>query len=91
MFRWLLILLVLLAAVAGLIVGVLNADSVTLDLLTFELTLPLGALVLLALAVGVLTGLALAWILYYLPGRLQRAKLSRRNEKGTDLADRPNG
>lgn len=91
MFRWLLILLVLLAAVAGLLIGVLNADAVTLDLLAFQISLPLGALVLLALALGLLVGLVLAWLLFFLPGRLRRSTRSRSNEKGTDLTDRPNG
>lgn len=91
MFRWLLILLVLAAAVAGLIVGVLNADIVSLDLLMLEVSLPLGALVLLALALGLVVGLALAWLLFFLPGRLRRASRSRQRNKGTDLADRPHG
>lgn len=91
MFRWLLILLVLAAAVTGLVVGVLNADAVSLDLLVFQVSLPLGALVLLALAVGLLTGLVLAWLLFYLPGRLQRSNRSRSKDKGTELTHRPNG
>ncbi|RFF26369.1 MULTISPECIES: lipopolysaccharide assembly protein LapA domain-containing protein [unclassified Wenzhouxiangella] len=91
MFRWLLILLVLLAAVAGLLIGVLNADAVTLNLLAFQVSLPLGALVLLALVLGLLVGLVLAWLLFFLPGRLRRSNRSRSNEKGTDLTDRPNG
>ncbi len=91
MFRWLLILLVLAASVAGLAIGVLNAETVDLELLIVEVSLPLGALVLLALALGLLLGLALSWLLFFLPGRLQRASRSRQHHKGTDLADRPNG
>lgn len=91
MFRWLLILLVLLAAVAGLVVGVLNADPVSLDLIAIQVSLPLGALVLLALALGLVIGLVLAWLLFILPGRLRRSNRSRSNHKGTDLTDRPNG
>ncbi|RFF30911.1 lipopolysaccharide assembly protein LapA domain-containing protein [Wenzhouxiangella sediminis] len=91
MYRWLLILLVLLAAIAGLVVGVLNGSPATLDLLLTELTLPLGGLVLLALAVGVLCGLALSWLLFFLPGRLKRRIRSRRHGKGAELADRQHG
>lgn len=91
MFRWLLILLVLLSAIVGLLVGVLNATPATLDLLAVELTLPLGGLVLLAFAAGLLGGLVLAWLLYYLPGRIRRSSRSRNRNKGTELADRPNG
>ena len=90
MFRWLLIFLVLIAAVAGLAVGVLNGEPVTLDLAVMDLTLPLGGLVLAALVLGLLAGLALAWILFILPGRLKRARRSGTRTKGTDLADRPN-
>jgi len=91
MFRWLLILLVLIAAIAGLVIGVLNAEPASLDLLAIDLTLPLGALVLLALTTGLLLGLVLAWLLFLLPGRFQRSSRSRNRNKGTDLADRPNG
>lgn len=91
MFRWFLILLVLLAAVVGLVVGVLNAEPVRLDLMVAELTLPLGGLVLLALTAGLLGGLLLAWLLFLLPGRMQRSFRSRNRNEGTDLADRPNG
>lgn len=91
MYRWLLILLVLLAAVAGLLIGVLNGSPATLDLLLIELTLPLGGLVLLALGAGVLGGLILAWLLFFLPGRLRRSLRSRKNGKGAELADRQHG
>jgi uncharacterized integral membrane protein len=93
MFRWFLILLVLAAAVAGLVVGVLNGEPVTLDLLFTEFSLPLGGLVLLTLVVGLLGGLALAWLLYFLPGRLKRTARGRSGQrnKGTDLAGRRNG
>ncbi len=91
MYRWLLILLVLLAAIAGLIIGVLNGSPVTLDLLFVEFSLPLGGLVLLALAAGILGGLVLAWLLFFLPGRLKRRILSSKNGKGSELADRQHG
>lgn len=91
MYRWFLIVLVLVAAVAGLVIGVLNAEPVSLDLLVADLAMPLGGLVLLAMGLGLLAGLLLAWLLFFLPGRLQRSIRSRKREKGTDLADRQHG
>ena len=72
MYRWLLLFLVLAAVVAGLVIGVLNPQTVTLDLLAISLNFPLGALVLAALAVGILLGLILAAVLFVLPSRLAR-------------------
>ncbi|NBD96395.1 MAG: DUF1049 domain-containing protein [Gammaproteobacteria bacterium] len=91
MFRWFLIVLVLLAAAAGLVVGVLNAEPVSLDLIALEVSLPLGGLVLLALALGVLVGLLMAWLLFFLPGRIRRSGESRKRRKGTELTDRQHG
>jgi len=89
MFRWLLILVVLLASVAGLVLGVLNADAVSFDLIIREVRMPLGALVLSALAVGLVLGLILAWLLFWIPARLTRDKPSD-SDKGNALADRQN-
>lgn len=87
MYRWLLIVLVLLAAVAGLALGVLNARPVTFDLILTDVSLPLGALVLAALATGVLAGLVLAWLLFIVPSRLGRRARVHTSNKGNDLAD----
>lgn len=89
MFRWTLIILVLLAATAGLALGVLNAEPVALNLVFGHFTLPLGGLVLMALATGILLGLLLAWLLFLVPQRFRRGR-SQRKEKGTDLADHRN-
>jgi len=72
MFRWLLLFFFLAAVVAGLVVGVLNPQTVSLDLLAFNLGAPLGALVLAALVAGILLGLVLAAVLFVLPSRLSR-------------------
>ncbi len=79
MFRWLLLFFFLAAVVAGLVIGVLNPQTVTLDLLVISLNFPLGALVMAALAAGILLGLILAAVLFVLPSRLAhrgRAKAS---------------
>ena len=72
MYRWLLLFFFLAAVVAGLVIGVLNPQSVTLDLVTVSLDFPLGALVLTALSFGILLGLILAAVLFVLPSRLAR-------------------
>lgn len=91
MFRWLLIFLLIVAAAAGLAVGALNVDVVSLDFLVFELDLPLGGLVLLVFSSGLVAGLVLAWLLFFLPGRVRRSTRSRSNSKGNDLTSSPNG
>ncbi|MGY6554900.1 MAG: hypothetical protein ACXIUM_10300 [Wenzhouxiangella sp.] len=72
MYRWFLILAVFLAAAAGLLIGVLNPDPVTLELAIFAPTLPKGALVVAVFGAGVLAGLLLFWLLFALPARWQR-------------------
>lgn len=72
MYRWFLIVAVFLAAVAGLLIGVLNPDPIVLRLALFEPSLPLGALVLLIFALGVLVGMLLFWLLFALPAQLRR-------------------
>lgn len=87
MFRWFLILVLLLAAVVGLLLGSLNVEPVELDLLLVNTTLPLGALVMAALVAGVLLGLLLSWLLFILPGQLGRKSDKRRRKKGSGLPD----
>jgi len=68
-------LVAVLAISTGLLVGTLNADKVTLDLLWIQLEWPLGLLILLAFAVGLLLGLMLANLTQVLPLRLKIHKL----------------
>ncbi|NBB93108.1 MAG: DUF1049 domain-containing protein [Gammaproteobacteria bacterium] len=92
MFRWLLILLTLAAAVFGLALGVLNADPVTLDLIAGSISLPLGGLVLLAFVTGLLAGVVLAWLLFIVPGRfIRRSRASSREEGGRLPANHRDG
>lgn len=74
MYRVGFLLIALLAAVCGLVVGTLNSDRVTLDLLWFQLDWPLGLLVLLTLSIGVLLGMAAAWVFQVLPLQLRLRK-----------------
>jgi uncharacterized integral membrane protein len=78
MYRILFIVAALLAAVAGLLVGTLNSEPVTLDLLWVQLRWPLGLVALLALSLGLVLGLAGSWLFQVLPLRVQLSR-ARRN------------
>jgi putative membrane protein len=68
------LVLTVLAAAVGLLLGTLNSDSVTLDLLWLQLDWPLGLLLLLAMALGLLLGLLVSWFVQVLPLRMQLRK-----------------
>lgn len=87
MFRWLLLLAVLLSALIGLVVGVLNPDPVTLDLGVFTPSLPLGAMLLLGFGAGVAVGMLLFWLMFDLPARLGRRR-SAHSLPGSELRPR---
>ena len=74
MYRVAFIFLMALAIALGLVVGTLNSDPATLDLLWFRIDWPLGLIVLCSVAVGLLFGLVLAWLFGILPlrSRLRR-------------------
>lgn len=74
LFRWILLLAVFVAAMLGLLVGVLNPEPVTLDLAIWTPSLPLGAMLLLVFGTGILIGLLLFWLLFALPARLRRVQ-----------------
>lgn len=83
MYRISFIIIVTLALALGLLMGALNSDTVSLDLLWFQITWPLGLLILSALAAGLLLGLLLAWFFSILPLRVQlRAQL---RKSGNDV------
>lgn len=88
MYRWLLLIVVLVAMAAGLVVGILNPDTVSIDLLFVQFSLPLGALVLGAMMAGVLLGLLLALIVFVVPGRLRRRRGSE-DRGASHLTDAP--
>ncbi len=59
MFRWLLLVGVLVAILTGLVVGVLNPAHVELNLLFFSVSLPVGALV----SASFFAGILVAWFI----------------------------
>ncbi|NIN59517.1 MAG: DUF1049 domain-containing protein [Xanthomonadales bacterium] len=75
---------VLAAAVAialGLVLGTLNPEHTTLDLLWLRLEWPLGLLILCAFAGGLLLGVLGVWFAQVLPQRLKLARLQSRLER----------
>ena len=83
MFRLGSALLVILAVALGLLIGSLNAERVSLDLLWVRLDWPLGLLIVAALALGVLLGLLLSYFLQVLPTRLSLRRQLRAGTAGT--------
>lgn len=80
MLRWSLALIVLAGVALGLVLGVLNADTVTLDLGLVRWEASLGAIVAAATGIGLLTGLLLGGLIV----RIGR----RRRSTGTALTNR---
>ncbi len=70
MYKLIFILVAILAVAGGLLIGALNSDTVTLDLLWAQLAWPLGLVVVVALSFGVLLGVAGTWVLQVLPARM---------------------
>ena len=78
MYRILFFVVLVLAVALGLLVGTLNSEAVTLDLLWIRLEWPLGLVLLSAAVVGLLLGLLLAWFFSILPLRARLRRLRAR-------------
>jgi uncharacterized integral membrane protein len=78
LYRFAFFLVTVLAIVLGLVVGTLNPDTVHLDLLWVQLEWPLGLILLTSGALGLLTGLLLAWFFSILPLRARLRKVGGR-------------
>ena len=76
MYRIGFIIVAVLAIALGLLLGTLNSDTVSVDLLWVQLQWPLGLLILCVLVVGVLAGLLLAWFFGMVPlkARLRKTR-----------------
>ena len=79
MYRIAFILVTALAVALGLLIGTLNSQAASLDLLWIQLEWPLGLIVLVAVAAGLLLGLALAWFFSVLPLRARLRKTARKS------------
>ena len=67
MYRIGFIIVAVLAIALGLLLGTLNSDSVSVDLLWVQLQWPLGLLILCVFVVGLLAGFLLAWFFGMVP------------------------
>ena len=74
MYRIGFIIVAVLAIALGLLLGTLNSDTVSVDLLWVQLQWPLGLLILCVLVVGLLTGVLLAWFFGMMPLRARLRK-----------------
>ena len=76
MYRIGFIVVAVLAIALGLLIGTLNSDATSVDLLWVQLQWPLGLLLLCVFAVGLFTGLLMAWIFGIMPLRARLRKSS---------------
>ena len=67
MYRIAFIIAAFLAVALGLLVGTLNSDTVSVDLLWVQMQWPLGLLLLCVLVVGLVIGLLISWIFSVMP------------------------
>jgi uncharacterized integral membrane protein len=83
------IIVIILALAFGLLLGALNSEAVSLDLLWVQITWPLGLLILSALVAGLLLGQCLAWFFSILPLRVQlRAQMRKAGNLDQHKPDR---
>ncbi len=75
MYRLGFVLVAVLAIALGLLVGTFNSDKVHLDLLWLQLDWPLGLLILISFACGLLLGLCLVFLSHVFPLRLKVRRL----------------
>ena len=89
MYRIGFIIVVTLAVAVGLLLGTLNSEAVSVDLLWVQINWPLGLLILSATTAGLLLGLCLAWFFSILPLRVQLRKLrsQAQNNSSRSLTD----
>ena len=79
MYRIAFIVITVLAVAAGLLIGTLNSEVASLDLLWIRLEWPLGLILLCAAAAGLLLGVLLAWLFSILPLRARLRKALRKD------------
>ncbi len=91
MYRVGFILLAILAVVAGFLIGTLNAEQVTLDLLWWQLNWPLGLLIMLSLAVGLLLGVGLCWMFQVIPLKVRQRRRGQAAPEAAGKAPVPPG
>lgn len=89
MFKALFIVLAVLAVAFGLLLGSLNSEPVTLDLLIVQLHWPLGLVAMVILCCGILLGVVGTWLLAVLPLRFSNRKIARIEPASSTEAEMP--
>lgn len=84
MYRLGFIVVATLAIALGLVVGVLNYQVITVDLMWARISWPLGLMLLTAMMTGFLLGVILSWLFGVLPLQLKMRARSRRGKKTAD-------
>lgn len=74
MFRWVLLFAIVVAAVVGVVVGVMNPEPVIVQLPGTAFEFPLGALLMVTLSVGLVAGCILFFVLFQLPAKMNSAR-----------------
>lgn len=87
MWRWLLGLAIVAGAVAGVLLGALNPEPVTLDLAIVEWTASLGAIIALAVGTGLVLGFLFALMLNMFRRRSHRSVAPGSSEAGKSLSN----
>ncbi|MBL36970.1 MAG: hypothetical protein CMP07_01030 [Xanthomonadales bacterium] len=87
MWRWLLGLAVIMGAVIGIFLGALNPEPVTLELVFFQWTASLGAVVALSASAGLALGFAFAAMLMLFRRRSRQTAPARTPEASKSLTD----
>jgi len=90
LYRISIIIVVTLAVALGLLLGTLNSDPVSVDLLWVRFEWPLGLLMLSTTAAGLLLGLCLAWFFNVLPLRVQLRKSRTEDPYGSTRSPKDN-
>ena len=85
MYRLMLYIFGAAAILAGLLVGTLNSEKVALDLLWLQLDWPLGVILVISFATGLLAGLTAVYLLAVIPLRISLRR--KQNVKTQDQTD----
>lgn len=74
MYRWIVLIACVFAIAIGLAIGVMNPEPVGVNLAGLTFSLPLGSLLMLVFALGLVCGLLVYLVLFHLPSRLRRGR-----------------
>ena len=79
--RWLFLTLAVIAIIAGLTIGILNAEPVILDIVFTQIDTSIGMVVTGSFACGLLLGILSLWVFRVLPLSLAFKRLKREQTK----------